>query len=121
MWEGLGCVGFVYKSLIVEIMAAASDNGGGRVLGLLRVERHGAGSNLAVYVHFFSCQISSKFWQFTFALDHVCIVTKLTLCMYTLLKAQIFVTCIFQQRSESICLRCTGKFTRYHCFYKLDA
>ena len=33
MWEGLGCVGFVYK--IVEITAASSNNGGGRVVGLL--------------------------------------------------------------------------------------
>ena len=33
---GLGCVGFVYK--IVEITAASSNNGGGRVLGLLCVE-----------------------------------------------------------------------------------
>ena len=33
MWEGLGCVGFVYE--IVEITAASSNNGGGRVLGLL--------------------------------------------------------------------------------------
>ena len=33
MWEGLDCVGFVYK--IVEITAASSDNSGGRVLGLL--------------------------------------------------------------------------------------
>ena len=31
--EGLGCVGFVCK--IVEITAASSDNGGGRVLGLV--------------------------------------------------------------------------------------
>ena len=30
MWEGLGCVGFVYK--IVEIMAASSNNGGDRVV-----------------------------------------------------------------------------------------
>ena len=31
MWEGLGCVGFVYK--IVEITAASSNNGGGEWLG----------------------------------------------------------------------------------------
>lgn len=55
MWEGLGCVGFVYK--IVEITAVSSDNGGGRVLGLLCVERNGAGSNLAVHFDsLFPCQ-----------------------------------------------------------------
>ena len=31
--EGLGCV---------DLMAAGSDNGGGQMLGLLYVERHGA-------------------------------------------------------------------------------
>ena len=51
MWEGLGCVGFVYK--IVEITAASSGNGGGRVLGFLCVEQHGGGSNLAVRFTFF--------------------------------------------------------------------
>ena len=51
VWEGLGCVGFVYK--IVEIMAVNSDNGGGRVLGLLCVERNGVGSNLAVHFDLF--------------------------------------------------------------------
>ena len=45
------CAGFVYK--IVEIVAASSDSGGGQVLGLLCVERHGAGSNLAVHLNFF--------------------------------------------------------------------
>ena len=50
--EGLGCVDFVYK--IVEIIAACSDNSG-RVL--LCVERHAAGSNLAVQFDFFSSQI----------------------------------------------------------------
>ena len=43
VWEGLGCVGFVYK--IVEIMAASSNNGGGRVVGLLCMGRNRAGSN----------------------------------------------------------------------------
>ena len=33
VWEGLDCVGFVYK--IVVIMATSSNNGVGRVLGLL--------------------------------------------------------------------------------------
>ena len=33
VWEGLSCVGFVYK--IVEITAASSNNGGGRVVGRL--------------------------------------------------------------------------------------
>ena len=51
MSEGLGCVGFVYK--IVEIIAASSDNGGGRVVGLLCMGRNRAGSNLAVHFDFF--------------------------------------------------------------------
>ena len=38
MWEGLGCVGFVYK--IVEITAASSNNGGDRVVGLLCMGRN---------------------------------------------------------------------------------
>ena len=33
VWERLGCVRFVYK--IVELTTASSNNGGGRVLGLL--------------------------------------------------------------------------------------
>ena len=51
VWEGLGCVGFVYK--IVEITAIGSNKGGGRVVGLLCMGRNGAGSNLAVYFDFF--------------------------------------------------------------------
>ena len=51
VWEGLGCVGFAYK--IVEITAASSNNGGGRVLGLLCMGRNRAGSNLAVHFVFF--------------------------------------------------------------------
>ena len=56
MWEelggqGLGCVGFVYK--IVEITAANSNNGGGRVRGLMFVEWNGVGSNLAIHFDFF--------------------------------------------------------------------
>ena len=51
VWEGLGCVGFAYK--IVEIIVVSSDNGGGRVLGLLCVKQNGAGSNLAVHFDFF--------------------------------------------------------------------
>ena len=51
VWEGLGCVGFVYK--IVEITAVGSNNGGGRVVGLLCMGRNGAGSNLAVHFDFF--------------------------------------------------------------------
>ena len=59
MWEGLGCVGFVYK--IIEIMAASSNNGGGRVVGLLCMGRNRAGSNLAVHFDsFFSLSIFSK-------------------------------------------------------------
>ena len=50
-WEGPDCVGFVYK--IVEIMAASSNGGGGRVLGLLCVEWNRVDSNLAVHFHFF--------------------------------------------------------------------
>ena len=46
VWEGLDCVGFVYK--IIEIMAASSNNGGGRVVRLLCMGRNKAGSNLAV-------------------------------------------------------------------------
>ena len=52
VWEGLGCVGFVYK--IVEITAASSNNGGGRVLGLFNMYgRNKTGSNLAVHFDFF--------------------------------------------------------------------
>ena len=51
VWEGLGCVGFVYK--IVEITAGSSNNGGGRVLGLLCMGRNRADSNLAVHFDFF--------------------------------------------------------------------
>ena len=42
---------FVYK--IVEITAASSNNGGGRVVGLLCMGRYRAGSNLAVHFDFF--------------------------------------------------------------------
>ena len=55
MWEGLGCVGLIYK--IVEITAGSS-NGGGQVLGLLCMGR--AGLNLAVrfdFFLFFPCRI----------------------------------------------------------------
>ena len=52
VWEGLGCVGFVYK--IVEI---SSNNGGGRVLGLLCMGRNRAGSNLAVHFDYFPYRI----------------------------------------------------------------
>ena len=51
VWEGLDCVGFIYK--IVEITAASSNNGGGRVLGLLCMGQNRAGSNLAVHFDFF--------------------------------------------------------------------
>ena len=51
MWEGLGCVGFVYK--IVQITPASSNNGGGRVLGLLCIGRNREGLNLAVHFDFF--------------------------------------------------------------------
>ena len=51
VWEGLGCVGFVHK--IVEITSASSNNGGGRVLGLLCMRRNRAGSNLAIHFDFF--------------------------------------------------------------------
>ena len=62
--EGLDCVGFIYK--IVEITAASSNNGGGRVLGLLCMGRNraGSGSNLAVHFDFFlffPCRIFSKY------------------------------------------------------------
>ena len=50
--EGLGYVGFVYK--IVEIMAASSNNGCGRVLGLLCMGWNRAGSSLAVHFEIFS-------------------------------------------------------------------
>ena len=51
VWEGLGCVGFVYK--IVEITTTSSNDGGGRVVGLLCMGRNRAGSNLAVHFDFF--------------------------------------------------------------------
>ena len=51
VWEVLGCVGFVYK--IVEITTASSNNGCGRVLGLVCMGRNRAGSNLAVHFDFF--------------------------------------------------------------------
>ena len=41
----------MYK--IVEIMAASSNNGGGRVVGLLCMGWNRAGSNLAVHFDFF--------------------------------------------------------------------
>ena len=47
VWEGLGCVGFVYK--IVEMMAASGNNGGGQVHGLLCMGRNRADSNLAIH------------------------------------------------------------------------
>ena len=56
VWEGLGCVGLVYK--IVEITTASSNDGGGRVVGLLCMGRNRAGSNLAVHFDFFfPCRI----------------------------------------------------------------
>ena len=55
---GLGCVGFVYK--IVEITAASSDNGGGRVVGLLCMRRNRAGSNLAVHLEKFDREKKEK-------------------------------------------------------------
>ena len=58
VWEGLGCVGFVYK--IAEIMTASSDDGGGRVVGLLCMGRNRAGSNLAIHFDFFSLSNFSK-------------------------------------------------------------
>ena len=46
------------------------------MLGLLCVEWNGAGSNLAVrFAFFFPLSYSSKFWQFAFALDRICVVT----------------------------------------------
>ena len=59
VWEGLSCVGFVYK--IVEITAASSNNCGGRVLGLLCMGQNRAGSNLAVHFDFFSFFSLSNF------------------------------------------------------------
>ena len=56
VWEGLGCVGFVYK--IVEIMAGNSNNGGGRVVGLLCM---GGIERVQIYPYtlnfFFPCRI----------------------------------------------------------------
>ena len=58
VWEGLGCVGFIYKNLIVEITAASSNNGGGRVVRFLCMGLNRAGSNLAVrFDFFFPCRI----------------------------------------------------------------
>ena len=51
MWEGLGCIGFVYK--IIEITTASSNDSGGRVVGFLCMGRNRAGSNLAVHFDFF--------------------------------------------------------------------
>ena len=48
VWEGLDCVGFV-----VEITAASSNNGCGRVLGLVCMGRNRVGSNLAIHFDFF--------------------------------------------------------------------
>ena len=51
---GLGCewlAGLVYK--IIEITAASSNNGCGRVVELLCMGRNRAGSNLAVHFDFF--------------------------------------------------------------------
>ena len=52
------CVEFVYK--IVEITTASSNNGGGRVVGLLCMGRNRAGSNLAVHFEPFSLSNFSK-------------------------------------------------------------
>ena len=50
------CRGFIYK--IVETTATSSNNGGGRVGGLLCMGRNRAGSNLAVHFDFFlPCRI----------------------------------------------------------------
>ena len=53
-------VGFIYK--IVEITTASSDNGGGRVLGLLCMGRNRVGSNLTVHLKLFFLSKFSKFW-----------------------------------------------------------
>ena len=46
------------------------------MLGLLCVEWNGAGSNLAVrFTFFFPLSYFSKFWQFAFVLDRICVVT----------------------------------------------
>ena len=47
-------VGWAGLCKIVEIMAASSNNGCGRVLGLLCMGRYRAGSNLVVLFDFFS-------------------------------------------------------------------
>ena len=67
VWEGLGCVGFVYK--IVEITAGSSNNGGGGVVGLLCMGR--AGSNLAVHFDFFLF-----FFPCPILIDRICVVTS---------------------------------------------
>ena len=51
VWEGLGCVGFASK--IVEITTASSNNGGGRVVGLLCMGRNRVDSNLAIHFDLF--------------------------------------------------------------------
>ena len=71
VWEGLGCVGFSIKILIVEITAAGSNNGGGRVVGLLCMGRNRAGSNLAVHFDFFSFFFPIEF--FKVLIDRICV------------------------------------------------
>ena len=59
VWEGLGCVGFVYK--IVEITAASSNNGGGRVLEFLCMGRNRAGFESCCALRLFSFFSLSNF------------------------------------------------------------
>ena len=58
VWEGLGCVGFVYYF--------NGDSGGCWVHGFL-CKQNRAGSNLAVHIDFFPCRIF-----FSFGSSHLC-------------------------------------------------
>ena len=59
---GLCRARFVYKIPVVEITAASSNNGCGRVLGLLCMGWNRAGSNLAIHFDFFLFFFPVKFF-----------------------------------------------------------
>ena len=84
----MDCVGFVYNR--VEITAASSNNGGGRVLGLLCMGRNGAGSNLAVHFNFFSFFSPVKFFP---SVDSLHLRRNSTTCMQYASSADLNILC----------------------------
>ena len=76
-WEGYSVGGLYCVGFVCEIAAASSDNGGGRVLGLMCMEGIGAGSNLAMHFDFFCpCRI------FKVLAVRICIVNTRLSCMH---------------------------------------